>query len=201
MATGFRAAYSVAGIGLMLVGLGFLLAGLASLFPSASVGLLGLVLDVVGLVLFFLEWPRFKSEERRLSAYAVIMFLVAYLIFFLVQGVAQTLNFTARSLFHTTASPLSASLQAVGEAFGGILLYLAFLLFPYGFSKAEEKTLLLIGFIGGLIVSLVLNPLAIGGNLYTITNISSLEGLVTDIVSLIFGIAYLVVGNNVRVRR
>ena len=60
--------------------------------------------------------------------------------------------------------------------------------------------MLLVGFTGGLIVSLILNPIAIGGGLYNITSISPLEGLVTDIVSLIFGVSYIVIGNNVRIR-
>lgn len=201
MATKFTAAYSVAGVGLMLVGLGFLLAGIAALFPSAGIALLGLVLDVVGLVLFFIEWSRFTAGERRLSAYGAILYIVGLIVSFFTGAFALTLNYTAHSIFHSTSGPLGAALQAIGEAFAGILLYLAFLLFPYGFARNEEKTLLLIGFIGGLIVALVLNPLAIGGGLYNITNISSLEGLVTDVVSLIFGIAYLVIGNNVRVRR
>lgn len=201
MASSFRAAYSVAGVGLMLVGFGFLLAGIAALFPSASMALLGLVLDVVGLVIFFLEWPRFTPGERRLSAYGAGLYVLGIIISFFTGAFALTLNFTAHSIFHTTSSPLNAALQAIGEAFAGILIYLAFLLFPYGFSKKDEKALLLLGFVGGLVVSVVLNPIAIGGSFYNITNISTLEGLVTDVISIIFGIAYLVIGNNVRVRK
>lgn len=201
MASSFRAAYSVAGVGLMLVGFGFLLAGIAALFPSTSMSLLGLVLDVVGLVIFFLEWTRFTPGERRLSAYGAGLYILGLIVSLFTGAFALTLNFTAHSIFHSTSSPLNAALQALGEAFAGILIYLAFLLFPYGFARKEEKALLLLGFIGGLVVSLILNPLAIGGNFYNITNISSLEGLVSDVVSLIFGVAYLVIGNAVRVRR
>ena len=200
MASAFKAAYSVAGTGLMLVGFGFILAGIASLFPSLGMSLLGLVLDIVGLVLFFIEWSRFRNEERRLSAYGAGLYILAAIVSFFTGAFLLTINFTAHSLFHSSSSPLGAALQAVGDAFFGILLYLAFLLFPYGFARREEKTMLLIGFTGGLIVSLILNPIAIGGGLYNITNISPLEGLVTDIVSLIFGVSYIVIGNNVRIR-
>ncbi len=184
----------------MFVGFGFILAGIASLFPSLGMALLGLVLDAVGLVLIFLEWPHFTPKERRLSAYGAGLYIVALIVSLFTGAFVSTLNFTAHTVFHTTSSPLNAALQALGEAFFGILLYLAFFLFPYGFARVEEKTMLLVGLVGGLLVSLILNPLAIGGGLYNITNISALEGLVTDIVSLIFGVSYLVIGNNVRIR-
>ena len=151
MASAFKAAYSVAGTGLMLVGFGFILAGIASLFPSLGMSLLGLVLDIVGLVLFFIEWSRFRNEERRLSAYGAGLYILAAIVSFFTGAFLLTINFTAHSLFHSSSSPLGAALQAVGDAFFGILLYLAFLLFPYGFARREEKTMLLIGFTGGLL--------------------------------------------------
>lgn len=197
----YAAAYSVAGIGLMLVGFGFILAGITSLFSSGGAGLLGLVLAVVGLVLFFMEWSRYGAEERRLSVYAVILYIVGEVIVVLAGAAVYALDVTSRSLFHVS-SPLSGAVQALGGAFGGIMIYLAFLLFPYGFAGRDEKTILLVGLIGGLIVSVVLNPLSIGGSLYAISgaNIAGLAGLVSAVVSLIFGVAYLVIGNNVRVR-
>lgn len=196
-----KQSYSVAGIGLILIGTGFLLAGIASLFPSASVSLLGIVLDILGIALFFLEWSHLTSEERRLSAYGAILFIVAAVVSFFTGAFILTLNFTAHSVFHSSSSPLNASFQAVGGAFYGLFLYLAFFLFPYAFADREEKSILTVGLVGGLIASVVLNPIVVGGNFYHITNLGPLEDILVDVVSLIFGVAYVVIGNRVRLRR
>ncbi len=195
-----RAAYSMSGTGLIFIGGGFILAAISSLFPSQGLSLLGLVITAVGIVLFFMEWSAFTPSERRFSAYGAGLYIIALIASVLVGASLFTVNYTSHSLFHS-GSPLAAPLQAVGDGFTGILLYLSFLLFPYAFARREEKTMLLVGFVGGFIVAVVLNPIAIGGSLYNITNISGLVRLVTDIVSLIFGVSYLVIGNNVRIRR
>jgi len=191
-----RTAYSVSGLGFILIGLSFILAALSQILMAASLSLLGLVLDALGIVLVFAEWPRYLPSERRYTVGGALVYLAAVALSLITKTFTITISLSVSASY-----TFPQAVSAVGNAFSGLLFYLSFFLFPYAFAGSEERGILAVSLAAGVVYSVVLSPLVIGGGIPSVGNFPYYVNLYAQIVSMLFGIAYAGTGLRVRKRR
>ncbi|MEM3852058.1 MAG: hypothetical protein QXP70_03560 [Methanomassiliicoccales archaeon] len=181
--------YRVAGLGLILIGTAFVLAALAVLSASSALSLLGLVLDILGILFFFAEWPRYGPVQRRYTAGAAFVFVAALIINLLTGAIAFNFGLGLNAGVQYT---FPQAVKAVGGAFSGLLFYLSYFLLASTFCKSEERSILVAGAVGGAIASVILNPIVIAGT--SIPDFAYYVNLFVQIVSILLGIAYIMAG-------
>lgn len=177
--------YEVAGTGLALTGLSFIIAALSSLLLQ-SLSIAGLVIDLVGVLLVLAEWIHLRQVERRYTALAVFVFLIALIASLLGRSLALILS-------HSALNVASGAVSAVQLSVSDLLFYLSFFIYIYPFAGEEAKGMLIISFAGGVLYSLILLPLlSLGAGNYI--GLPYYAHIFLQVVTVLFGLTYLVTG-------
>ncbi len=193
--------YNIVGLGLVLIGATFLIAAFEGILLIGGSSLLGVILVLIGMVLILLEYGRLREAEKRFLTFGIVVYLVATLLS-VISGVSVrsfspylTLMYSGHAVTAPTVQFVTgmAALMVIGT-----LLYVSYFIFIHGLSSSEHKSLLWLGLLGGLFISIFVMPVADVLQFYHIGGFGQVVSILKGVVNIIFGIAYILIGIDIR---
>ncbi len=188
------------GIGLVLIGVAFLISAFEGILLTGGSSLLGTILALIGVVLILIEFGRMREQEKRFMTYGIVIFLISTLIS-LLSG-ASAYIFSPYLVVYSGYAIRAPTVQFVtGMAalmVSGTLLYVSYFLFIHGLSSSEHRTLLWLGLLGGLFISIFVMPVADVLLFYHIGGFGQVVSILKGVINIIFGIAYILIGADIR---